>query len=65
MPAFAQELKKWRKRLDITQAQAADLLDVSAAAIADWEQERYAPHYEAMVRKRMQNVEHDQKAKTQ
>lgn len=41
---FAEQLKKERERLGLTQAQAASLLDVPARTHWDWEKGKTTPH---------------------
>lgn len=52
--AFAAELRRWRERLDLTQRQAAEQLDIHYDALRDWELGRRVPANPGPVRKAMQ-----------
>lgn len=41
--SFSQDIRRERRRLRLTQAQAAALLDVSRDTVASWESERNTP----------------------
>lgn len=51
--AWAAEMKAWRIKFDLTQAEAAEVLKVAKTTIEDWEQERTAPFQIEMVRELM------------
>lgn len=64
MSQFAEELKRWRSRMRLTQEQAAQRLDVAVASIRDWEQGRAQPGTPGPVRKVMKQLLEEAKSET-
>jgi DNA-binding transcriptional regulator YiaG len=48
---FATELKAWRKRTRLTQAKAAEFLDVPLRSYQAWEQGRQEPDQKGPIRR--------------
>jgi transcriptional regulator with XRE-family HTH domain len=61
MTALSDKLKAWRKRLDITQAQAADVLGVSKRTYEGWEIGRTERLHERVFDLAMMHVENNRK----
>ncbi len=58
---MADRMKAWRKRLDITQAQAADVLGVSVRTYQGWEAGRTERLQKKVFRLAMAHVENNPK----
>jgi DNA-binding transcriptional regulator YiaG len=61
--SFADELKRWRGRLELTQAEAAALLQVPVRTLEEWEQDRAAPSQTGAIRQLMKLAQDRHKRK--
>jgi transcriptional regulator with XRE-family HTH domain len=62
MPTIAEDLRRWRLSYDKTQAEAAQLLQLSLTTYHRYERGRYVPPYRELQRLRMRMEEMDRGA---
>lgn len=58
---FTEDVRRWRQRMKMTQAEAAEILEVSRRTYEGWEMGRHVPSHVSAIRHRMRQIEAERK----